>query len=94
MDLTFTIESAEPLWIEDITLHAHPDAMYREFENGLVLANPAPHSYTFDLADMFPGEHLRHLQATGREDTETNNGESVGDSITLQGKEGMFLVRD
>ena len=94
VDLTFTIESAEPLWIEDITLHAHPDAMYREFENGVVLANPAPHSYTFALAKMFPGEDFRHLQATKNQDTEANNGRPVGDSITLQGKEGIFLVKN
>ncbi len=94
VDLTFTVESAEPLWLENVTLHAHPDAIARRFENGLVLANPAPHPYTFDLAEMFPGERYRHIRATKRQDTDTNDGRRVGDRITLQGKEGMFLVRD
>jgi len=66
VDLDFEIEGCEPLWISNISVHAHPDAMYREFEHGLVVANPAPHPYTLPLGSparaAFPWEIVPALE--------------------------------
>jgi len=94
VDLEFTFESAEPVWISSITAHPHPDAIFREFEHGLVLANPSPQPYTFELSKLFPGKNFRRLQATAGQDTQTNNGEHVGDRVTLCPQEGLFLALD
>ncbi|MCX7050139.1 MAG: hypothetical protein NTX50_32220 [Candidatus Sumerlaeota bacterium] len=92
-DLEFRIERAAPVWIERITLHAHPDAIYREFEHGLVLANPSPRSYTFEIEKLFPGKQYRRLKATANQDTKANDGSPVGGRITLESLEGLFLAR-
>ncbi|MCL5270335.1 MAG: hypothetical protein M1457_07260, partial [bacterium] len=64
----FTVESAEPLWIRRMTAHTQPDAMARQFEHGLVLANPSPRPYTFDLEIIAPGRRFQRLQGTPGQD--------------------------
>ncbi len=94
VDLEFTVESAEPVWISSVTAHSHPDVIFREFEHGLVLANPSPRPYTFDLSKLLPGKQFRRLQATAGQDTQTNNGKRVGNCVTLGAQEGLFLVKE
>ena len=67
--------------------------MYREFERGLVLANPSPRPYTFDLATLFPGRSFRRIQGSPRQDPATNNGAPVAGTLTLGPKDALFLVR-
>lgn len=93
VNLTFHVEGAEPVTLQRITAHAHPDAMYRLFENGLVLANPSRHPFTFDLAAIAPGNSYRRLQATPRQDTKVNNGQPVGKRVTLDPLDALFLQR-
>jgi len=93
VDLAFTIEGAEPVWLSELTVHAHPDAMYRAFENGLVLANPAPHAYTFDLGRLCPSETFQRLEGSPKQDPKANDGSEVSGKLTLQEREGLFLVR-
>jgi hypothetical protein len=93
VDLEFSIEGPEPIWITKLEAYCHPDAMYREFEDGLVLASPSHHPYEFDLAELFPGQKFRRLQGSPQQDPETNDGSQVGDTVELQGKDGLFLVR-
>lgn len=93
VDLSFTIESPEPVVIESIRAHAHPDAMYRVFEKGLVLANPARRPYTFDLNSIAPGRSYRRLKATKFQDNVTNNGEPVSDKVTLGERDALFLLQ-
>ncbi len=93
VDLTFTIQSVEPVMVQSITAHAHPDAMYRVFEKGLVLANPSREPYTFDLAAITPGRAYRRLKATKHQDSVVNNGEPVGKTVTLGERDGLFLLR-
>ena len=93
VDLEVTVEGPEPVWVSRLTAHAHPDAIYREFEHGLVLANPSPRPYTFDLARLLPGRTFRRLAGSGRQDTATNNGSPVGPKVTLAPKDALFLVR-
>ena len=93
VDLSFTIESSEPVAIESITTHAHPDAMYRVFQKGLVLANPSRNPYTFDLKAITPGRKYRRLQATKHQDSMANTGQPVGNTVTLGERDALFLVR-
>lgn len=92
VDLSFSIESGEPVVIESIRVHSHPDAMYRVFEKGLVLANPSRRTYTFDLDAIAPGRSYRRLEATKFQDSVANNGEAVSGKVTLGERDGLFLV--
>lgn len=56
-------------------------------------ANPSSHSFTFNLAKLFPGETFRRLKATPGQDEKTNNGEAVGAAVTLGAKDALFLVK-
>ena len=94
VDLEFAVEGSEPVWISRLAAYAHPDAIYREFEHGVVLANPAPHSYDFDLDKLFPGTAFRRLKGSPRQDPATNNGAAVSGVVTLRPKEGLFLVQE
>lgn len=93
VDIEFVVESAEPVWLTRLTAHAYPDAMLREFENGLVLANPSPRPQTFDLGKLFPGQAFRRLRGTARQDLKTNNGQPVEAQVTLALQDALFLVR-
>jgi hypothetical protein len=92
VELTF--ESAEPVWITAVAAHAGAGAVAREFERGLVLANPSDRAQTFDLAAMVPGRNWRRLQATPDQDVAVNNGERVGASVTLPARDALFLRRE
>jgi len=94
VDLEFVVEGPEPVTLSRLTAHAHPDAIYREFENGLVLANPSPRPYAFDLARLFPAKRFRRIRASSRQDTATNDGSPVGKTVRLAPKDALFLVRD
>jgi len=93
IDLTFTVESSEPVVIRAITAHAYPDVTYRVFEKGLVLANPGLRPYTFDIRETTPGRQYRRIRATKSQDTATNNGKPAGDKVTLGERDALFLVR-
>ena len=95
VDLEFEIESSEPVWISKLLIYAHPDAMYREFENGLVLANPSPRPYEFDLAELFPGQIFRRIEGSPKQDPKTNDGSILrSEKIKLQGKDALFLIKE
>jgi len=93
--LTFELafEGGEEVAIESLTAHAAPRAVAREFENGIVLANPSMRPFAFDLAKMFPGKSFQRFQAVPTQDTATNNGQPVGPSVTIDRRDGLFLVR-
>ena len=93
VDLEWEVEGREPISIKSIRVHAHPDVIYREFEHGLVLANPSPWPYQLDLKRLLPGRKFRRLQGSPEQDPATNDGTPVGPTLTLRPKEGLFLVR-
>jgi hypothetical protein len=93
VDLSFDIEGAEPVTVQSISVYAHPDAIYRIFENGLVIANPGLEPYTFNLDEISPGRHYRRLKATPRQDRKANNGQPVGRTVTLGERDALFLMR-
>jgi hypothetical protein len=92
--ITFDIEGSEPWTLSQISAHAHPDVLLRAYDNGLVLANPSSKPYTFDLAKLLPGEKFRRIQGTPLQDTQVNNGQPVGNTLTLGPKDGLFLMRE
>jgi hypothetical protein len=94
LSLLFDMESNEALMIKDITVHAYPDVAYRIFDHGVVLANPSLQPFTFDLAKIAPGTKLRRLQGTEMQDKVTNDGQPVGDKLTIAEREGLFLQVD
>ena len=91
-DLELTFESGEPVFLTALTAHAAPDAMLREFEHGLVLANPSPHPMTFDLAKVCPGKSFQRLHGSEGQDTKTNNGTIITSPLTLAAKDALFLT--
>jgi len=94
VDLEFVVEGSEPVWISRIQAYSHPDVMYREFEHGLVVANPSPRPYVFDLDKLFPGQTFKRIQGSSTQDTVANNGLAVEGKLSLGPKEGLFLIRD
>jgi hypothetical protein len=94
VDFTVSVEGAEPVTLEAVTVHAHPDAIYRVFEKGLVIANPSRKDYTFDLEKLTPGRAYRRLQATPAQDTVANNGQPAGKAVTLGDRDALFLRRE
>ena len=85
------VEGAEPVTLRDVAAHAYPDAMCREYERGVVLANPGPRSYRFALGRLFPGKSYRRLQ--GRQDPAVNSGAPVGAEVELGPRDALFLAR-
>ena len=92
--VTFEIEGSESWHLKKLTAHAHPDVLLREYDHGLVLANPSSKPFTFDLAKLLPGQAFRRLQATPLQDTQVNNGQPVGATLTVGPRDGIFLSRE
>lgn len=88
----FTFEGANPVWISNTTHHASTDALYRQFDNGLVLSNPSDLPYTFDLSSV-PGSYHR-LLGQADQDPVHNNGSKVGSTLTLGPRDAIFLSKD
>lgn len=92
--LEFEVEGNGRVWLSEMTAHAYPDVIYREFEAGLVLANPALHEFTFNLQNLLPGRKWRRIEGTPLQDPKTNNGNQVVKAVTLGTRDGLFLIRD
>jgi len=92
VDLEFIIEGPGPVWISRIKAYACPDVMYRLFEHGLVLANPSPRPYVFDMDKFFGEQRFRRLRGTRTQDPVCNNGSVVSGKLSLKPREGLFLV--
>lgn len=91
--LEFVVEGTEPAWIDRIEVYAHPNAMIREFEKGVVLVNMSERPYTFDLEKLTPGKRYRRLSGSMQQDPQTNNGAPITEPVTLNPRDGLFLVR-
>jgi hypothetical protein len=93
VDLEILIEGGEPVILTCATARAHPDTVAREFDGGLVLANPSPRPFTFDLQALWPGQSWRRLQGSALQDPKTNDGSPVAGKAALGPKDALFLVR-
>lgn len=92
--LAVEVEGGEEASIEALSAHAAPAAVAREFEHGLVLANPSPRPYRFELGKLFPGGRFRRLLGTPTQERLVNNGQPVGASAELGKWDGLFLSRE
>jgi len=90
--IAIKLEDDKALKIESIEAYAHPDVCYRRFEHGLVLANPSPRPYTFDLSILVPDLRYRRLQGSAQQDAKTNDGSPAGAKVTVGPKDGLFLI--
>jgi hypothetical protein len=92
VDIEITVENSEPIWITDLSAHAHPDTMYRLFEKGLVLVNPSNKDYTFNIEKIDPNRKYRRLIGSSKQDAKTNDGSPIGKTVSLKPLDGLFLV--
>lgn len=93
LTVEFEFDGIGRVFVRDSTAHAHADIVYREFANGLMLANPSLDGYTFDLTTLLPGGRFKRLQGSPGQDTATNNGQNVGASFRLSGKNAILFER-
>lgn len=91
VDLKFSIEGATQVVLIDFAAYPHPDGMARIFEGGLVLANPSPAPFTFDLRQLSSGGSYSRLLASPSQDRIVNNGTPVGEQVTLPPMDALFL---
>lgn len=91
--LLLEVEGAEPVTIVRAAAHDHPDVMYREFECGLVLANPSAREFRFVLRRLGLPHSYRRLRGTEGQDPITNDGRDVGDEVSVGPIDALFLVR-
>ena len=92
--LKVEVEGNETVWIRNIRAYASPDTRVREFKNGVILANPAPHPEVFNLAEIFPDREFTRLTGSSRQDPGINDGSEVGDEVELSAKDALFLIKD
>ncbi|MDH7568816.1 MAG: hypothetical protein QHJ73_04445 [Armatimonadota bacterium] len=92
--LTFEFEGTEPVYLADLTLHAHPDALCRRYERGMVLANPSSRPYAFQLNTLSPGMKLRRLQGSPNQDPTFNHGGPAGAVEVVGPRDALFLAND
>ena len=93
-NLDFIVEGGEPIAISHVSVHAGSDLTVREYENGVVLANPSQAPRTFHLDELFPGERFTRLRATDGQDASVNTGSPVRETLEVNGLDAIFLVKD
>jgi hypothetical protein len=93
VNLGFEVEGDQPVHFERLAAHSAADGRYREYENGVVFANPSVRPYTFEVAKLFPGASFRRLQGSENQDPETNDGRPLGEELTLRPQDALFVVR-
>lgn len=93
LDLAWRVEGPETVRISSIRSYGYPDVVYRDYQNGLVLANPPPRPYTIDLKRLCPGVKFRRLRGSPSQDPVANDGSAVPGNVVLQPLEGLFLAK-
>lgn len=93
VEVALEFEGGEPVYLAGLTIHSHCDAMTRLYEHGLVLANPGLKPYSFNLAELYPGEKFQRLSGSPKQDPATNNGAEAGPAVNLGPRDALFLIR-
>lgn len=91
--IEFAVEGPGPVWLRDAAIYAGAPTAYREFEHGLVIANPSSEPFSFDLESLFPGARFRRLKGSPLQDPVANDGSHCPGELSLPGKDALFLVR-
>ncbi|HUW59791.1 MAG TPA: hypothetical protein VMZ06_02200 [Candidatus Bathyarchaeia archaeon] len=94
IDLTLDVEGGEPVYLSGFRVYNAPDLVVREFEHGIVLANPSNHEHAFDLGGMFRGQIFRRIQAHPEQSPTTNNSKRVGTTVEIGPRDALFLIKE
>ena len=87
LNFVISIEGAGEVEIRNFRVNAAVSALSREFEKGVVLANPSLREYTFNLREMFGSSAFKRLKG----EKFPNDGTEVGTHVKLGPMEGLFL---
>lgn len=90
--IEFEVEGSADVWISRVSAHGTPDAVYREFEHGLVIANPSENPVTFDLAQVAPAAKFRRIKGSTLQDQKTNSGADEDRAFPLA-RDALFLAK-
>ena len=91
LNLHLRIEGFENARVKTMRAYNAPDVLLREFENGIVIANPAAHEVEIDLSSFFPEERFKKIN--GFFQPEINNGDTIQSIVTVPCIDGMFLEK-
>ncbi|MGB0372239.1 MAG: hypothetical protein ACPGN3_12980 [Opitutales bacterium] len=92
IDITFECAASINLFMKDFTIHNSPAALAREFQHGVVLANPSTQATNFALDALFPNWSFSRLNGTQTNSIgDGNDGSRVGTSISSAPENGIFL---
>lgn len=94
VDLRFSVEGDAPVTLDRLTAHAGVDGMYREFDHGVVFANPSNQPFVFELSRILPNAALRRLAGSQSQDPQVNNGDLLGSTLTLAPRDALFVMRE
>ena len=93
-NIKIEIEGEGEIELKALKMFNAPQAICREFENGIVLVNPSHKYIQFDLSTLFPGQKFKRLITTTYNAQEVNNGTAVTGQVTLPPIDGLFLIKD
>ncbi len=91
LDLTLDIEGAGSVRIKNFTVHAHTQAIAREFENGAVLVNPSLDEMSFNLRELFPDFFFKKIDGVSHPDY--NDGSYLGGTVAVPPKNALFIQK-
>ena len=91
--IDFNIEGNEPVEIYSLKIYNAPHVVYREFENGIVLANLSHTQQNIKLNKLSPNNKFKRLQATAKQDSIINNGDLVGEEFVMPPRDALFLAK-
>lgn len=83
IEITISVEGTASLRLRACRMFAAPDAIVRGFSGGAMFANPSGAAISFDVASLFPGRGFARISGSADQDPITNDGSSVGPSLTL-----------
>jgi hypothetical protein len=100
VNLRFWVEGEQPLSFISMTVHSAQDRRYREYERGVVFANPSTRSANFDVGVLFgelldAGVTLRRIEGSDNQDPHdhVNDGTPLGETLTLPAKDALFVEK-
>ncbi len=77
-----------------MTARSAQNGCYREYDRGVVFANPSTRIFTFDVASLFPDDTLRRLRGSANQDPDFNDGTLLGNQLTLSPKNALFALKE
>ena len=91
-NITLTFDQQDDVTIKDLTIHQSSQLIAREFQNGVVLVNPAHSEQEFDLTSLFGNKIYNKIE--GINDPIYNDGEEVQGTVTVGDRNALFLIGD